>query len=174
RRLSQSIDLNFHNLLTVSFIGVIIIMFGILSQVIQVIVSIRNRKNNIADNDPWNGRTLEWFTSSPPSVYNFSIIPKIKNTIDAFWFMKKDIKNNTKLRYQPIFLPKNTSLSIIISIFGLLFCFSMIWYIWWLSYVSILGIITSIVIYNIKDKEYYYFSVNKIKAIENSKYNKNN
>ncbi|MCV2526127.1 MAG: cytochrome o ubiquinol oxidase subunit I [Candidatus Lightella neohaematopini] len=174
RRLSQSIDSNFHNLLTISFIGVIIIMFGILSQIIQVIISVKNRKNNIATNDPWNGRTLEWFTSSPPSVYNFSIIPKIRNTIDTFWFMKKDTKNNIKLKYQPIFLPKNTSFGIIISIFGLLFCFSMIWYIWWLSYISILGVVTSIIIYNVKNKEYYYFSINKIKAIENNKYIKNN
>ncbi|MCV2502315.1 MAG: cytochrome o ubiquinol oxidase subunit I [Candidatus Lightella neohaematopini] len=174
RRLSQFIDSSFHNLLTISFIGVIFIMFGILSQIIQVIISIRNRKNNIATNDPWNGRTLEWFTSSPPSIYNFSIIPKIKNTIDAFWFIKKDIKNNIKLKYQPIFLPKNTSFGIVISIFGLLFCFSMIWYIWWLSCVSILGIVISIIIYNVKNKEYYYFSINKIKAIENSKCTKNN
>ncbi|MCV2528499.1 MAG: cytochrome o ubiquinol oxidase subunit I [Candidatus Lightella neohaematopini] len=172
RRLNQSIDLDFHNLLTISFVGVLIIMLGILSQIVQVVISIINKKSNIDySGDPWNGRTLEWFTSSPPPVYNFAIIPKIEDTIDAFWIIKKNISTDAKLKkYQSIFLPKNTSFSILIAIFALLFCFSMIWYIWWLSIISMIGIIIVTILYNIKSKEYYYFSTNKIRIIENNRY----
>ena len=38
--------------------------------------------------DPWNGRTLEWATSSPPPAYNFAVLPRVE-TIDAFWEMKR-------------------------------------------------------------------------------------
>ena len=38
--------------------------------------------------DPWNGRTLEWATSSPPPAYNFAVLPRVE-TIDAFWDMKR-------------------------------------------------------------------------------------
>ncbi|MCV2531107.1 MAG: cbb3-type cytochrome c oxidase subunit I, partial [Candidatus Lightella neohaematopini] len=169
RRLSQSIDLDFHNLLTISFIGALVIMFGIISQIIQVIISIINRNNNISHNDPWNGRTLEWLTSSPPPAYNFAIVPQIRDTIDAFWYIKKNINSNKKLKYQSISLPKNTSFSIIIAIFILLLSFSMIWYIWWLSCISLLLTIIAVIAYSVKNKEYYYFSVNKIKSIENNK-----
>lgn len=31
-----------------------------------------------ADNDPWDGFTLEWYTSSPPNLKNFDIVPVVK------------------------------------------------------------------------------------------------
>ena len=42
------------------------------------------RKGERAENDPWDGRTLEWSTSSPPPVYNFATIPTA-NSRDSFW-----------------------------------------------------------------------------------------
>ncbi len=77
-------------LFVVAGVGVVIIVFGVLFQIAQIIVSIKDRKQNLdTTGDPWNGRTLEWSTSSPPPVYNFAILPKV-TTRDAFWQQKED------------------------------------------------------------------------------------
>src|SRR5439155_1143263 len=37
--------------------------------------------------DPWDGRTLEWTTPSPPPVYNFAVVPVVHDR-DDFWVQK--------------------------------------------------------------------------------------
>lgn len=76
RRISQNIDPTFHTMLLIAAVGVAIIGVGILCQVIQFYVSIRDRdQNRDLTGDPWGGRTLEWATSSPPPFYNFAEVP---------------------------------------------------------------------------------------------------
>src|SRR5690606_2194680 len=54
-------------------VGVAVIAVGILAMLIQFAVSIINRdKLRDETGDPWQGRTLEWATSSPPPDYNFA------------------------------------------------------------------------------------------------------
>ena len=59
--------------------GVIILFLGVVSQVVHLIVSIRDR-DELRDvtGDPWNGRSLEWATASPPPVFNFAVLPNVK------------------------------------------------------------------------------------------------
>ena len=42
------------------------------------------RTGEKAENDPWDGRTLEWSIPSPPPEYNFEKIPTVYSR-DAFW-----------------------------------------------------------------------------------------
>ena len=56
--------------------------FGILLLVIDIIRCFRNGEP--AGNDPWDARTLEWATTSPPQVYNFAKTPIIPAR-DALW-----------------------------------------------------------------------------------------
>jgi cytochrome c oxidase subunit I len=37
--------------------------------------------------DPWDARTLEWMTDSPPKPHNFDIIPSV-HSVDEFWHRK--------------------------------------------------------------------------------------
>ncbi|CAL4323222.1 Cytochrome bo(3) ubiquinol oxidase subunit 1 [Buchnera aphidicola (Chaitophorus sp. 3695)] len=146
RRLSQNIDFNFHFLLSIACIGVFLIGLGIISQVIQFIVSIVQRKKNLdVTGDPWNGRTLEWSISSPVPDYNFFIIPKVYAR-DIFWkikeknsFLKNDLKNLYK--YKDLYIPQNNIYGIIISLFLLILGFSAVWHIWWLFFFSIINVI---------------------------------
>jgi cytochrome c oxidase subunit 1 len=55
-------------------IGAFVIALGVLIFFINIVISLRAKPT--AANDPWDGQTLEWATSSPPPVYNFaSMIP---------------------------------------------------------------------------------------------------
>jgi heme/copper-type cytochrome/quinol oxidase subunit 1 len=48
----------------------------------NVFVSLRGGK--IAGDDPWEGNTLEWATSSPPPPYNFDRLPEIRSERPVF------------------------------------------------------------------------------------------
>jgi cytochrome c oxidase subunit 1 len=68
-------DLN--NLL--SSIGAFVIAFSVLLFIINFVVSILFKQGAVAGDDPWEGNTLEWMTSSPPPEYNFKKIPVVSS-----------------------------------------------------------------------------------------------
>ena len=79
RRLEHIPDPSWQLLLLVAEAGAIVIFCGILCQIAQLYVSIRTRERRLdLTGDPWNGRTLEWSTSSPPSAYNFAVLPELR------------------------------------------------------------------------------------------------
>nr|NGX27221.1 Cytochrome bo(3) ubiquinol oxidase subunit 1 [Chlamydiota bacterium] len=85
RRLNHYDVLGWQPLFIVAALGVILILAGVGFQVLQVIVSVKQRKENQdTTGDPWNGRTLEWTTTSPPPFYNYAIIPEVHQR-DPFW-----------------------------------------------------------------------------------------
>ena len=63
-------------------IGGFLIAASILPFIWNVFVSLRNGK--IAGDDPWEGNTLEWATSSPPPPYNFDHLPEIRSERPVF------------------------------------------------------------------------------------------
>ena len=65
-----------------STIGALILGLGIAAVVLQVIYSCF--KGKPSGNNPWDARTLEWETSSPPKEYNFGFTPII-NARDQAW-----------------------------------------------------------------------------------------
>ena len=173
RRISQNINPEFHTLLVVAAFGVSIIALGIICQLIMFYVSIRDRdKNQDLTGDPWDGRTLEWATSSPPSLYNFAIIPNVDER-DAFWNMKENNTAHKKPdKYEDIHMPKNTMTGIIISIFGTIFGFSMVWHIWWSAIISFLGIIIAWIVKSFDDDIEYHISASEVEKIEKQHFDK--
>lgn len=166
RRLSQNIDLEFHFLLCIAAFGAILIGIGIICQIIQFWISIKNRHNNLdLTGDPWDGRTLEWSTSSPAPFYNFAIIPHIKNK-DDFWETKKQNKNIKNINYHPIHMPKNTELGFFIGFLSLIFGFSAVWHIFWLCSLCFFVIIISLIINSINEDHNYIVSIKEIKELE--------
>uniref|UniRef100_A0A3B0MNY0 Cytochrome bo(3) ubiquinol oxidase subunit 1 n=1 Tax=Arsenophonus endosymbiont of Trialeurodes vaporariorum TaxID=235567 RepID=A0A3B0MNY0_9GAMM len=171
RRLSQNIDPQYHPMLMVASLGAALIAIGILCQVIQIIVSILDRhKNRDFSGDPWDGRTLEWSTSSPAPFYNFAKEPQI-DTRDAWWDMKeKGIAYQQPTKYEPIHMPQNTAAGIIISAFCLIFGFAMVWHMWWLAIIGFAGIIATWIGKSFDDNVDYYVPVEEIKHIEKQHY----
>jgi cytochrome o ubiquinol oxidase subunit I len=124
--------------------GMILVLCGLATQVLQVIVSIRQRhKTRDITGDPWDGRTLEWSTPSPAPFYNFAILPMVHER-DPFWAMKYQ-PSEKRPPYADIEMPKNSGLGIYIGAFSFLFGFAMIWYIWWLAIVGLIGVIACII-----------------------------
>lgn len=152
-------------LFMVAAFGAAIIMLGVCFQVLQLIVSIRDRnKNRDTTGDPWNGRTLEWATSSPPPVYNFAHVPVVE-TRDPFWAMKHSAKAPKKA-YEEIHMPKNTPHGVWIGVWSFLFSFALIWYMWWLAAVSVLGILVSLLIRLFDPHVDYTLSPKEVEQIE--------
>lgn len=128
-------NMGWHIYLVIAAVGALMIFFGICCQVIQVLVSLRDREQNRVGNDPWDARTLEWAIPSPPPFYNFAHEPKVE-AIDDFWVKKQKGLSNAKPVYEDIHMPKNTSVGFIIGVLSGIFGFAMVWDIFWLAYAS--------------------------------------
>jgi cytochrome o ubiquinol oxidase subunit 1 len=140
RRLSHFDDPSLQSYFIVAAFGAFLIALGILSFIVQIYVSIVRRKAYAVGNDPWNGRTLEWSTSSPPPDYNFAFIP-IVHERDAWMDMKKHDYKHPQEGFNDIHMPKNTATGVIIGALALACSFGLVWYIWWLAVASFVGII---------------------------------
>lgn len=149
----------------IAAVGVLVISIGIVFQVLQLIVSIKERKRHEdKTGDPWNGRTLEWSISSPPPVYNFASIPEV-DSIDPFWEMKQKGKRLEK-HYGEIHMPKNTAHGIYIGALCFFFSFGLIWYMMWLSLLSLVGILVCLVFRLSDTHTEYYLSIDEVKQME--------
>jgi cytochrome o ubiquinol oxidase subunit 1 len=158
-------SLGWQQLFIVAAIGVVFIVAGIGSQILQLVVSIWKRnENRDLTGDPWNGRTLEWSTTSPPPVYNFATVPEVSQ-IDPWWNAKHSTVGKTA-KYEDIYLPKNTPFGMIIAGCAFIAGFGIVWHIWWLAIIGFLGIITSIIIRSTDEKPEYNISAAKVKEME--------
>ncbi len=157
------------SLFMVSLLGSIIIVFAVALQALQVIVSIKQRKQNTdTTGDPWNGRTLEWSTASPPSAYNFAVIPEVHGR-DAFWEMKKETSDKnqvTSISYEDIVMPKNTPMGIYVAGFVFLIGFAFVWHIIWLVFVGIIGAIICVIIRTFDEDTEYVIPAAEVAKIE--------
>jgi cytochrome o ubiquinol oxidase subunit 1 len=169
RRMNHTDNPLWQPYLYVAMIGVALVACGILCQIIQLVVSVRDR--NLPENidvtgDPWGGRTLEWATSSPPPFYNFAELPKV-SSLDAFWESKQNgIAPRGNQPFQKIHMPKNTAAGLVISAFGTLMGFALIWHIWWLAGASLAGMIISFIVRSFDEDVDYYVSAEEVAAIE--------
>lgn len=162
-------SMGWQGLFIVAGVGVAVIMAGIGFQILQIIVSIIKRKDNMDETgDPWNGRTLEWSTSSPAPHYNFALIPTVSER-DPFWAQKQTGNTHKLPQYQDIHMPKSTSMGIFIAGGSLLFGFGLIWHIWWLAIIGILGVIVLLIIRSLDENTEYVVTAAEIAAIESKR-----
>ncbi|WP_417527739.1 cytochrome o ubiquinol oxidase subunit I [Marinomonas shanghaiensis] len=168
RRLNHTDNPDWNIWLYIALVGALVILAGIICQFLQLYVSFRDRKQNLdTTGDPWNGHTLEWATSSPPQFYNFAELPVVSD-IDAFTDMKeKGTAYVRKESYAPIHMPKNTKAGIIIGALITAFGFAMIWHIWWLAIVGLVGSIVTFVARAYTSDVDYYVQPDEIAQIEN-------
>lgn len=134
RRTAHYANAAFQPYLITAACGAALIFMGIVFQLVQIIVSIRDR-HALRDKtgDPWNGRTLEWAIASPAPIYNFAVTPTV-HELDQFWADKQNHQSEDNLQahghYHPIHMPKNTPAGFIIGISAGVLGFALIWHMW--------------------------------------------
>lgn len=146
--------------------GALMIAAGIACMFVQFAVSIINReKLRDTTGDPWNGRTLEWATSSPPPDYNFAFTPVIHDN-DAWSDMKKRGYQRPLSGYEAIHMPSNTGTGIIIAGLSIAFSVGMIWYMWWLAGLSFVGILALAIGHTFNYKRDFYIPKDVVERTE--------
>lgn len=157
---------SYHPLLIVAAVGAVIISLGVVVQLIMIAVSILERKQRKdTTGDYWNGRTLEWSTSSPAPLYNFAHIPQVHGR-DAFWMMKERKATGHHDSYVDIALPKGSSVGLFIAFFAFMFGFCMVWHIWWALPVSLAGIFVTILLRSFVEDTEFVVPIALVKATE--------
>lgn len=157
-------SMGWQELFIVAGFGVLIICLGVFFQVLQIIVSIVQRKKNMVGNDPWDGRTLEWSLATPPKEYNFAVIPTVSER-DAFWEMKQR-GEKPATRYEAIVVPKNSGAGVMIAAAAFLCGFGLVWHIWWLALLGLVAVIAVMILRLTSDDTEHVLSAARVKEME--------
>lgn len=166
RRLNHYDNPTWHSWLIVAAVGAAVIMFGIIFQILQLVVSIKRRKENRdLTGDPWDGRTLEWSLPSPPPAYNFATIPIVRDR-DAWWDMKARGVAPGPPVFQPIHMPRNTGTGFVISGFSVALGFALIWHIWWMALAAAAAIVAASVVHSYDLNRDYDVSAREVARTE--------
>ncbi|MBM3098371.1 cytochrome o ubiquinol oxidase subunit I [Gluconobacter cerinus] len=168
RRMNHYDNPDWRPWLLIAEAGAVVIALGIVCQLTQLYVSIRDR--NLPENldltgDPWGGRTLEWSISSPPPAYNFAVIPDIHG-LDTFHTEKQLGRRAHNKPLAPIHMPKNTAAGALIGAFSFILGFGAIWYIWWMAGLGLLGIAVTMIMRSANRDIDYYVPVSEIEHNE--------
>jgi cytochrome o ubiquinol oxidase subunit 1 len=150
--------------------GALLIMTGIVLQIVQLAVSIRHREElRDETGDPWEGRSLEWATASPPPVFNFAILPDVSGE-DAYWSIKRKARNQTQPieepEYEALEMPRNSPTGFICAFFSTLMGFALIWHIWWLVVAGAAGAYATFVWFAWRDVDEYEIPADAVARID--------
>ncbi|RXZ37068.1 cytochrome o ubiquinol oxidase subunit I [Oxalobacteraceae bacterium CAVE-383] len=166
RRMSHFEDPSLQIWFQIAALGAVLIALGIGSFIIQLVVSYR-RRESLRDHtgDPWNGRTLEWATSSPPPVYNFAFTPQIHDG-DAWWQMKQLQYRRPHEGFQAIHMPKNTGAGVILAGLSAVLGFALIWHMWLLTGVAFIAILAVAIGHTFNYQRDYYIPAEEVLRTE--------
>jgi cytochrome o ubiquinol oxidase subunit 1 len=166
RRMNHFDDSSLQIWFIIAAFGALLIAIGIAAFLIQIYVSFRRREQlRDVTGDPWNGRTLEWSTSSPPPAYNFAFTPQIHDN-DAWWQMKQRNAQRPTEGFLPIHMPKNTAAGIIMAGLATVFGFAMIWQMWLLVIVSFVVLLGVTIAHTFNYKRDYYIPAEDVVRVE--------
>ncbi|KRA97657.1 cytochrome o ubiquinol oxidase subunit I [Devosia sp. Root685] len=169
RRLRTFDDPSLQIWFIIAGIGALVIAGGIGAMLIQFAVSILGKnKEWDTTGDPWNGRTLEWATSSPPPQYNFAFTPVIHDN-DAWADMKNRHAQRPTKGFMEIHMPRNTATGIVLAGLSVVLGFALIWYMWWLAILSFVALIGAAIIHTFNYDRDYYIPVEAVAEVEDTR-----
>ncbi len=171
RRMNHYANVDWHPYLVVALVGAAVIGMGILAMLVQLVVSIRDRhQNRDLTGDPWDARSLEWSTASPAPFYNFAHVPTI-TSLEQHWDDKESGKAwKQPDRYEDIHMPCNTASGFIVSCFGLLLSFALVWHMWAIAIAGLVGAIATFILRSYDRDTDYYVPAAEVERIERARY----
>ncbi|MEM9063750.1 MAG: cbb3-type cytochrome c oxidase subunit I, partial [Pseudomonadota bacterium] len=172
RRLSQFEDTVYGTYFVVAAVGAVFVAIGIGAFLVQIYVSIRDRNTvelRDATGDPWNGRTLEWSTASPPPYYNFAFTPRVYE-LDAWWHMKQNDYRPKTDGFVPIHMPHYTATGVVISAILTVMGFALVWHIWWLAAATFLASLAYGIAHTFNFNRDYYVPSEEVREIESARW----
>src|SRR5579863_2849551 len=151
-------------------IGVVVMTIGVIFQVLQLAVSIRHREElRDPTGDPWDGRSLEWATSSPPPAFNFAVMPNVTGE-DAYWATKAKARQQGLAAgdpdYRDIEMPKNSPTGFVCAFFATVMGFALIWHIWWMVILGGIGAFATFVVFAWRDHDEYVIPAAEVARID--------
>jgi cytochrome o ubiquinol oxidase subunit 1 len=149
--------------------GAVLILIGIVFQIAQLVASVRGR-DQLRDRtgDPWDGRSLEWATASPPPVFNFAVLPVVRGE-DAYWEMKSRAKQELEMKepdYADIEMPRNSPTGFVCAFFATVMGFALIWHIWWMVVAGFVGAFATFVVFAWRDHDEYVIPAAEVARID--------
>jgi cytochrome o ubiquinol oxidase subunit I len=150
--------------------GMFLMIAGFVCQIVQLAVSIR-RRSELRDEmgDPWNGRSLEWSTSSPPPVFNFAVMPNVRGE-EPYWEIKRRAIETQQLsaapHYEPIEMPRNSPTGFICAFFATITGFALIWHIWWMVAFGLVAAYATFVWFAWRDVADYVIPAEEVARID--------
>ncbi|CDX11888.1 cytochrome o ubiquinol oxidase subunit I [Mesorhizobium plurifarium] len=156
--------------LMVAAFGIAVMIVGAACQITQLIVSIRQREAlRDQTGDPWDGRSLEWSTPSPPPVFNYARLPHVENE-EPYWTIKQRAADEqapeSKRNYEPIEMPRNSPTGFVTAFFSTLIGFALIWHIWWLAIVGFIGAYITFVVFAWREHGDYEIPASEVERID--------
>jgi cytochrome o ubiquinol oxidase subunit 1 len=156
--------------LIVAAFGAALILCGIALQIIQLFVSIRHRAQlRDETGDPWDGRSLEWATASPPPAFNFAVLPDVSG-MDAYWGIKRRAAEQNEPDqhpdYQAILIPRNSPTGFVCAFFATAMGFALIWHIWWMVAAGAVGAFATFVVFAWRDEDEEVIPADEVARIE--------
>jgi cytochrome o ubiquinol oxidase subunit 1 len=166
RRLSHFEDPSLQIWFQIAAFGAFLIALGILSFLIQLVVSFRRRESlRDTKGDPWDGRTLEWSTASPPPAYNFAFTPRVHDS-DAWWDMKKHGYVRPQAGFIPIHMPRNTGAGIVLAALSTVCGFALIWHMWPLAALSFAALLAVAIGHTFNYQRDYHIPADEVVRVE--------
>jgi cytochrome o ubiquinol oxidase subunit 1 len=169
RRLRHFDDPSYQIFFIIAALGAVMIAIGIGAMLVQFAVSIWNReKLRDTTGDPWNGRTLEWATSSPPPDYNFAFTPVIYEG-DGYADMKKRGYVRPTSGFKAIHMPKSTATGVYLAGLSMAMAVGLIWYMWWLAALSFVALLAVAIHHTFNYHRDYHIPVEEVIATEDAR-----
>ena len=98
------------------------------------------------------------------------MLPQV-TAIDGFWKAKQDRRTQQAVppqekKFEPIEMPKSSPAGVITAFFAVLFGFAMIWHIWWMAGVGLVGVFLTMLAFAFREDEEIEIPVEQIARLE--------
>jgi cytochrome o ubiquinol oxidase subunit I len=171
RRMEQYNDPTWQPWLMAASMGAVLILIGIACLVVQLAVSIRDRRKAVdVTGDPYDGRTLEWATSSPPPPYNFAVLPEVRDREPLVDMKERGVAYQPPRTYEDIEMPKNSAVGVVLGGLAFVLGFGVVWQIWWLVIVCGVAMWVTLALRASDDESEFVLSASEVERIEAARY----